>query len=659
MTFLKTVRTILASTPEATHLLIAMDSERSQLLRRASFPEYKASRPEAPSDFLLLLDKAYTACEAFGWPCLSTTGYEADDIIATYTAAILRSSKRSTVHIVSPDKDLLQLVQPRVYLHPKFSTMNEVFGEDRVLEQWGVRPEQVVDYLALVGDACDNLPGVPSVGPKRAVQLLTAHGNLDTILNAAAADTLGPHIAAITKKLVEYKEQALRSRDLISLQQVPLPTLLPSSSSSSQQQQQQLLPAGSSGEGKAEAEAEEHWGRVLQKIQMPLVDEPWLLSTFRFCYQESLQNLAAELRSQHGHLLTPRHAADVTVVCSEEHGLEVMDKLRKYKDSSLFAVHLEFSKEDQAASLVIHGEAHVDLGRGPSLWLNLVAEDTKPLLLRCFSDFFEDAGFQKVYHCFGQVRRALFPPPAPFTEDDLRLTGLASDTMHMARLLDPSLMDYSLEGLAAELLRRPSVTGPVVAENLPEKLAREQTLSAERALAVLDLHFELRRRLAERPWLVLSKGPIPVLCPTGLTLLDMYEQHYCRFAVLLSNLEMIGFNVDRDRLSDFQRQVDEQLADLAEQFRRWVAARLLALHGPAIMKDSNLGLLNLGSSRQLAHLLFGSSPEEFKVVATRRASSGESAAAAAAAAAAAQRERDRESANEKVDPNPAGWSLGP
>src|SRR6185312_2383068 len=112
-------------------------------------------------------------------------GVEADDLIATLTRRWTALSEKNKVVVVSSDKDLMQLVNDRVSI---WDTMkNVIYGPPEVEEKFGVRPDQIRDYLALVGDSSDNIPGVPSIGPKSAVDLLKAHQTLEAVLQAAAA----------------------------------------------------------------------------------------------------------------------------------------------------------------------------------------------------------------------------------------------------------------------------------------------------------------------------------------------------------------------------------------------------------------------------------------------------------------------------------------
>ena len=150
------------------------------------YPEYKATRPSMPDDLVRQIEPIHTGVAASGWPILMVDGVEADDVIGTL--ARQAAAQGFKVVISTGDKDLAQLVDPLVTLVNTMS--NEVLDEAGVLAKFGVAPERIVDYLSLIGDTVDNVPGVAKVGPKTAVKWLAQYGSLDGVI-AAAADIGG------------------------------------------------------------------------------------------------------------------------------------------------------------------------------------------------------------------------------------------------------------------------------------------------------------------------------------------------------------------------------------------------------------------------------------------------------------------------------------
>ncbi|MCW2383301.1 DNA polymerase-1 [Sphingobium sp. B2D3B] len=201
-----------------THLAVILD-KGSHTFRNDLYDQYKAHRPPPPEDLIPQFPLIREATRAFSLPCIEEAGFEADDIIATYTCQAV--AQGWDVTIVSSDKDLAQLIQPGVDM---LDTMkNERRGPDYVQDKFGVAPEQLRDVLALMGDSVDNVPGVPGVGAKTAAKLIGEYGDLDAVLAAA------PHMkpSKLKERLIEHAELARLSRELVTLHcEVPLPHAL-------------------------------------------------------------------------------------------------------------------------------------------------------------------------------------------------------------------------------------------------------------------------------------------------------------------------------------------------------------------------------------------------------------------------------------------------
>ena len=189
-------------------LAIAMDSGRVTF-RKEIYEEYKANRPPAPTDLKQQMARCEQIVRAFNIPIFKQDGVEADDLIAS---AVKRAGEHDLrVVIVAADKDLMPLVSERTIM---WDTMRDrVFGIQEVEERFGVRIDQVQDLLALTGDTSDNIPGVPSVGPKTAKELLVEFGTLEGIYQRI--DELKKK--GLKDKLIEHKEKAFLSRRLVNL----------------------------------------------------------------------------------------------------------------------------------------------------------------------------------------------------------------------------------------------------------------------------------------------------------------------------------------------------------------------------------------------------------------------------------------------------------
>ena len=160
-----------------THLGVAFDRHFNGSFRNEFYPPYKAHREASPPELDAQVDPALAAAEALGAATFIDERFEADDLIAT----VIDRTQDSGVHyvIVTTDKDLTQLVSDRVTLIDPARRLR--FDAAAVKEKFGVRPDQITDFLGLAGDAVDNIPGVRGVGPKTAAQLLEKHGSLEGI----------------------------------------------------------------------------------------------------------------------------------------------------------------------------------------------------------------------------------------------------------------------------------------------------------------------------------------------------------------------------------------------------------------------------------------------------------------------------------------------
>lgn len=206
-----------------THVVAVFDAG-PQTFRSALDPSYKANRGAPPDDLVPQFDLLPTALTQLGLPVFMTPGYEADDLMATLARWGLAQGLEVEIHAV--DKDLLQLVRPGVTVRDPRKRVR--YDAAAVEDRLGVRPDQVVDYMALVGDSVDNIPGVQGVGPKSAAAVLQALGdlegiyaNLERVLYLKVRGAKG-----LQTKLAHGREAAHHSRELVRLRDdVPEPAI--------------------------------------------------------------------------------------------------------------------------------------------------------------------------------------------------------------------------------------------------------------------------------------------------------------------------------------------------------------------------------------------------------------------------------------------------
>ncbi len=218
--FVQTLRALIDK-EQPDRIVVSFDGPRQALDRTKLYAEYKSTREKMPDDLVSQLGLIEQVVAAFGIPIVKSDRHEADDVIGTL--AVKGRDAGMEVFIVTGDKDFMQIVDDRVKLwNLRTSTRApEILGPAEVEAKFGVKPSQIVDLLALMGDSSDNVPGVPKVGEKTAMELLQQFGSLDALL-ARTDEVKKP---AIRQSLTEHRDAALLSRQLVTLHtDVPLPT---------------------------------------------------------------------------------------------------------------------------------------------------------------------------------------------------------------------------------------------------------------------------------------------------------------------------------------------------------------------------------------------------------------------------------------------------
>ena len=181
---------------------------KGKTFRNELYPEYKAHRPPMPDDLAAQIAPLHECIRAMGWPMLIVDGVEADDVIGTLAKQAMHENMRCIIS--TGDKDIAQLVSPQVTLINTMS--NEILDEGGVLAKFGIPPVRMLDYLALVGDTADNIPGVEKVGPKTALKWLAQYGTLDNIITHASE--IGGVVGENLRKSLDWLD---KSRELLAI----------------------------------------------------------------------------------------------------------------------------------------------------------------------------------------------------------------------------------------------------------------------------------------------------------------------------------------------------------------------------------------------------------------------------------------------------------
>ncbi|MBN2799899.1 MAG: DNA polymerase I [Deltaproteobacteria bacterium] len=198
----------LLSSYQPDYCAVAFDVSRT--FRHDRYPEYKGHRPDMPEDLRAQWPLLPALVEAFGVKTFGIDGFEADDVMGTLAHRF--AAEGLEVVLVTGDKDFCQLVGPQVRILDLMKGIE--FGEEGVIEKFGVPPDKVIEALGLMGDSADNIPGVPGVGPKRATQFLTQYGSLEGVLAAAAA---GKIKGKTGQSLIDHADSARLSAELATI----------------------------------------------------------------------------------------------------------------------------------------------------------------------------------------------------------------------------------------------------------------------------------------------------------------------------------------------------------------------------------------------------------------------------------------------------------
>lgn len=203
---LNMIKSLMVEYPDSN--IVAIFDAKGKTFRNDLYSDYKANRPPMPDELRSQIDYVHRGVKALGVPLISVPGVEADDVIGTY--AQQAASVGQSVLVATGDKDLAQIVNDKVSL---IDTMKKVVLDPAGVEQkFGVRPDQIIDYLALMGDSSDNIPGVPKVGPKTAVKWINEYGSLDGVVENA--DSIGGKVG---ENLREFIPRLPLSKDLVTI----------------------------------------------------------------------------------------------------------------------------------------------------------------------------------------------------------------------------------------------------------------------------------------------------------------------------------------------------------------------------------------------------------------------------------------------------------
>ena len=538
--------------PEST-LVVVFDA-KGKTFRDDIYPEYKANRPSMPDELRSQIEPIHNIIQAMGLPMLVIEGVEADDVIGTL--ALEATAAEQPVIISTGDKDIAQMVNEHITL---VNTMtNTLLDREGVIEKFGIPPELIIDYLALLGDKSDNIPGVPGVGEKTALGLLQGLGSLDNIYarldEVAVLEFRGAKKMA--PKLEEHKELAYLSYTLATIKtdvEMPMPL---GELKNSEPDQTALLALFKDMEFKTWIE------ETTAEINTPASFE--LTSVTEAASDEPLEEMLAPEQDD--------SEKDYQTVLTKK---DFSEWLEKIKTATLVAVDTEtISLDYMRAELVgisIAVEAnqaayipfgHDYLGAPDQLSKDYVLESIKPLL--------ENSEIKKV----GQNLKY---DMSVLAQHGIQLQGIAFDTMLESYILDSVATRHDMDSLALKYLDQTTTSFTDVAGKGAAQITFNQ-VPLEEAGPYAAEDADITLRLHDALWPQVCNHP---------TLEKVFTEIELPLIPVLSRIERTGAKVDDTLLFTQSQELSERLAELETQ--AW---------------DLAGQEFNLASPKQLGEILF-------------------------------------------------------
>ncbi|MBI3597104.1 MAG: DNA polymerase I [Nitrospirae bacterium] len=535
------------------YLAVAFDA-KGPTLRHAEYREYKAQRAEMPDPLRQQIPYIHRVVEAFRIPALLQEGFEADDLIGT----LARQAEEAglDVTIVSGDKDMFQLITPRTCV---YDTMKDkVYRTPDVQERFGVEPDRVVEIMGLMGDSIDNIPGVPGIGEKTAVDLIRRFGSIENLL-ARLEELEKPKLR---ENLRAFAEQARMSHHLAQIKRdCPVELNLdrfqrtePDTDAMTRlflelefgsllkRVESPARPAGPPRRASGPADFGELSRAASKPGRVEITDS-----------DESLREMTRALASAKtiglGFWTLPNGPARPSLSGRQAAGGSSGANHAPGRDRSAI-LGISLAASDRVFYIPL---GHHYLGAPAAPSSRTLLEQLQPLL--------SDASIRKVGH---DLKAALLT----CHQSGLSIEGPTADTMIASYLLNPNRRDHSLETVAMDRLglRLPELTSPLAPEIPVELMA---SAAGERVSAVLQLDSSLR----------------PLLHEQGLD--RLFDEIEMPLVPVLAEMEEVGIKLDVDQLSALSMELETQLSVMVK--------RIQALAGT---------VFNLNSPKQLAEILF-------------------------------------------------------
>ncbi|MGH1501876.1 DNA polymerase I [Yersinia proxima] len=516
------------------HVAVVFDA-KGKTFRDELFAEYKSHRPPMPDDLRAQIEPLHQMVKAMGLPLLVVSGVEADDVIGTLAQEAEKAGH--AVLISTGDKDMAQLVTPNITL---INTMNNaILGPQEVCEKYGVPPELIIDFLALMGDSSDNIPGVPGVGEKTAQALLQGLGGLDSLFsNLDKISTLTFRGAkTMSAKLEQNKDVAYLSYKLATIKtDVELDITCD--------------------ELNVSAPDDDQLHQLFSRYEF----KRWLADVEAGKWLDGKKDRPSAQVSNKAFVATePAPVAEVTAVLSQENYQTILDEkslsdwIERLKKAEVFAFDTETDGLDTLSSNLIGLSFAVAPGEAAYLplahdYLDAPAQLDRDWVLAQLKPLLEDDKAMKV----GQNLKF---DQSMLVRYGIDLRGIAFDTMLESYVLDSVAGRHDMDSLAERYLNHKTITFEEIAGKGKNQLTFNQ-IALEQAgpYAAEDADVTLQLHLVLWPKLQQSEGLKRVFQEIEMPLLP-----------ILSRIERTGVLIDQNILAAHSKELTIRLDELEKQ----------------------------------------------------------------------------------------------
>lgn len=509
------------------HVAVVFDA-KGKTFRDELFEHYKSHRPPMPDELRAQIEPLHEMVRAMGLPLLAVSGVEADDVIGTL--ALEAEKKGLSVLISTGDKDMAQLVTPAITLINTMS--NTILGPEEVEQKYGVPPALIIDFLAMMGDSSDNIPGVPGVGEKTAQALLQGLGSMQTIYdNLDKVADLGFRGAkTMATKLEQNRDVAFLSYQLATIK-TDVELALPCEELTVTEPDTEALQALFS---------RYEFKRWLSDLQ----DGKWL------------QGKKSTTQAQKAQADEPAPVAETSSVLPTEGYVTILDQdlfdswLEKLKNSEVFAFDLETDALDTLSANIVGISFAVAPGEAAYLpvahdYLDAPDQLDRATVLSQLKPLLEDESAWKVGQNLKYDRGVL-------KNYDIELAGIKFDTMLESYILNSVVGKHDMDSLAARWLNHKTVTFQEIAGKGKNQLTFNQ-IALEQAshYAAEDADVTLQLHLKMWPELEKEAGPKKV-----------FEQIEMPLLTVISRIERNGVLIDQSILAQHSKELTARLAEL-------------------------------------------------------------------------------------------------